>query len=166
MRPATLLSCILGLGHLAAASTAADEDLQPWRISELTTSSAPDRPGSSPLSVINVTISDPNEQTLVVAYCSTTWTSEEPPYNRVEPCSEVPGGKWTFEMLESDSDNPSPTTDFVLRFSLAREDETFQGSARFAVGDNMRGLCSAGGVCLFELKEENTPFLVKQTRIA
>jgi hypothetical protein len=68
-------------------------------------------------------------------------------------------------MVKSDSDYSSPTSDFVLRFTLATENETFLGIADFVVGENMRGLCSASGVCSFGLKEELVPFLVNQTRV-
>ncbi|KAM7208414.1 hypothetical protein V8F20_001392 [Naviculisporaceae sp. PSN 640] len=44
---------------------------------------------------------------------------------------------------------------------------TYVGSARFKVapGENMEGLCSAGGICSFHLRGENTPFMVEKTRI-
>ncbi|KAK3291147.1 uncharacterized protein B0H64DRAFT_409919 [Chaetomium fimeti] len=161
MHTSNLVSFILGLAPLALA----DEDLQPWRISQLRTFSPPDREGSSPWSLINITIADPNGLIVNPASCATKWTLEELPYGHVNACSDIPGGQWTFAMLESDAANPSPTTDFKVRFELKKGDEAFEGTENFKVGDNMRGLCSAGGVCSFELKEENTPFLVTQTRI-
>lgn len=44
---------------------------------------------------------------------------------------------------------------------------TYEGNARFKVapGENMEGICSAGGVCSFHLRPENTPFLVENRRI-
>ena len=62
-------------------------------------------------------------------------------------------------MLESEGAYPSPTTDFRVRFELKKEDGLFAGE------ENMSGLCSAGGVCSFKLKEELAPFPVKQTRV-
>jgi hypothetical protein len=148
-----------------APSASAVRSLEPWLINRLTTFSPPDRPGSSPWSIINITITDPNDMTATSAICATTWTFEEPPYDIVNPCSEVPGGKWTFSMLESEGSNPSPTTNFRLRFELNKEDGMFAGEESFAVGENMSGLCSAGGVCSFKLKEELAPFVVKQARV-
>lgn len=139
--------------------------LKPWLISRLSTFSPPDRPGSSLSSVINITITDPNEFIAISAICATTWIYEKPPYGIVNPCSEVPGGEWTFAMLESEGSYPSPTTDFRLRFELKKGDERFMGIESFVVGENMSGLCSAGGVCSFRLKEETAPFPVKQVRV-
>jgi hypothetical protein len=148
-----------------APFASAVRSLEPWLINRLTTFSPPDRPGSSPWSIINITITDPNDMTAISALCATTWTFEEPPYDIVNSCSEVPGGNWTFAMLESNGPNPSPTTDFRLRFELKKEDEAFVGEESFAVGENMSGLCSAGGVCSFKLKEELAPFPVKQAPV-
>lgn len=68
-------------------------------------------------------------------------------------------------MLEPDDGEPSPTTNFKLHFELHKDGQLFVGEENFKVGDNMRGLCSAGGVCSFSLKEENTPFPVKQVQV-
>ena len=152
---------VLGLVCLAAATPT----LNPWEISHLTTFSPSGRPGSSPWSVINVTIADPNGAIVSPTFCAAKWTFEDPPYGKVNACSDIPGGQWTFEMLESDSENPSPTMDFKLRFELKKKDELFVGTESFKVGENMSGLCSASGVCSFGLKEEKTPFLVKQVQV-
>lgn len=148
-----------------ASLTLADPDLKPWQISHLSTFSPPNREGSSPWSLINITIADPNGLIVNPAICVTKWTFEEPPYDKVNACSDIPGGQWSFAMLEADSTNPSPTTDFRVRFELKKGDEVFEGTEGFKVGDNMSGLCSAGGVCSFGLKEENTPFPVIQRRV-
>jgi hypothetical protein len=155
------ISVVLGLASLAAATPS----LNPWEISRLSTFSPPARPGSSPWSVINVTIADPNGAIVSPTFCAAKWTFEEPPYGKVNACSDIPGGQWSFEMLESDSANPSPTTNFKLRFELKKKEELFVGTESFKVGENMSGLCSAGGVCSFGLKEESTPFMVKQVRV-
>lgn len=159
------LNMITAAALALAPSAGATFSLEPWLISHLTTFSPPDRPGSSPWSIINITITDPNDMTATSAICATTWTFEKPPYGIVNPCSEVPGGEWTFAMLESEGAYPSPTTDFRVRFELKKEDGLFAGEESFVVGENMSGLCSAGGVCSFKLKEELAPFPVKQTRV-
>ncbi|EAQ85478.1 predicted protein [Chaetomium globosum CBS 148.51] len=164
MHLSNIISFILG-GLLAAPLALANPDLKPWLISHLSTFSPPDREGSSPWSVINITIVDPNGMISNPTICATKWTFEEPPYDKVNACSDIPGGQWSFAMLESDSANPSPTTDFKVRFELKKGGEVFEGTEGFKVGDNMSGLCSAGGVCSFGLKEENTPFPVVQAKI-
>jgi len=37
------------------------------------------------------------------------------------------------------------------------------GKQRFLGGGNMRGMCSAGGICSFALKEELAPLYANQT---
>jgi hypothetical protein len=160
------LSSIISLTLSGLAPlTRADPDLKPWQISHLRTFSPPNREGSSPWSLINITIADPNGFIVNPAICATQWTFEEPPYDRVNACSDIPGGQWSFAMLKADSANPSPTTDFRVRFELKKGGEVFEGTGSFRVGENMSGLCSAGGVCSFGLKDENTPFSVSQTRV-
>ncbi|AEO63792.1 3ffc141b-2c64-46a3-8362-d57d2a3f910a [Thermothielavioides terrestris] len=154
-------AALIGLAHSVVAAGSP----KPWEISYLTTFSPPGRPGSSLYSVINITIADPNDSTVSPTNCIGKWTYDTVPYNITNACSEVPGGKWTFEMLESNSTSASPTTDFKLRFELDKQHSQFVGTASFAVGDNLSGLCSAGGICAFELKEEDTPFPVYQVRV-
>lgn len=161
MHLSTVFASVLGFAPLAIAAS----PLKPWEISRLTTFSPSGRPGSSPWSVINITISDPNEVINSPAICSGKWTFEEPPYGIVNTCSEVPGGKWTFVMLQSEGSSPSPTMDFKLRFEQNKNGISFQGMENFVIGENLSGLCSASGVCAFALKEEKTPVLVKQVRV-
>jgi hypothetical protein len=152
---------LLGLATLAKA----DRWPKPWEITRLTTFSPSGRPGSSPYSVINITISDPNDSTVSPTICVGTWTFEEPPYGKINNCSDVPGGQWTFAMLESDSGNPSPTTDFKLQFEVQKMDQLFRGTEEFLIGDSLSGLCSASGICSFGLKEEKTPYRVSWNRV-
>ncbi|KAK0707978.1 hypothetical protein B0H67DRAFT_495538 [Lasiosphaeris hirsuta] len=147
-------------------SFASTEPLKPWEVLRLTTFSPSGRPGSSPWSVINITISDQNNynvQTTTVE-CGAKWTTDLPPYGQGYNCSDVPYGSWTFRMLKSESPYSSPTQDFGLQFTLVQGMNVFDGSANFAIGDNLRGLCSASGVCAFQLKEEMTPFAVEYTK--
>ena len=161
MYPGTLLASLLCLIPLAAATPA----LQPWEISSLNTFSPSGRPGSSPWSVINITISDPSDTTVSPAICIGKWTFDEPPYGLVNNCSDVSGGRWTFVMLKSNNDGASPTTDFKLRFVLNKAGAEFVGTGKFALGENMSGLCSASGFCSFGLKDGLAPVLVKQARV-
>ncbi len=69
-------------------------------------------------------------------------------------------------MLKSDNaDSASPTTDFKLRFELKKAGADFVGTGKFAVGENMSGLCSASGFCSFGLKDGLALVLVKQVRV-
>lgn len=157
----TVIASVLGFAPMATVASS----LKPWEISRLSTFSPSGRPGSSPWSVINITISDPNEAIISPSICSGKWTFEEPPYGIINNCSEVPGAEWSFVMLQSEGSGSSPTMDFKLRFELTRNRMSFQGTEKFAVGENLSGLCSASGVCAFGLKEEKTPVLVKQARV-
>ncbi|KAK4119513.1 hypothetical protein N657DRAFT_650170 [Parathielavia appendiculata] len=156
----SIIVSLLGLTHLADAARRP----KPWEITRLTTFSPTGRPGDSPWSVINITISDPNDSTVSPTICVGKWTWEELPYGKVNACSEVPGGQWAFSMLESDSENPSPTVNFRLRFELRKTDRRYMGTAKFD-WDNLSGLCSASGFCSFGLKEEKTPFPVSWYRV-
>ena len=162
MYSSTLLASLLCLASLAAATPA----LKPWEITSLNTFSPSGRPGSSPWSVINITISDPSDTSVSPAICVGKWTFEEPPYGVLNNCSDVSGGRWTFTMLKSDNaDSASPTTDFKLRFELKKAGADFVGTGKFAVGENMSGLCSASGFCSFGLKDGLALVLVKQVRV-
>ena len=68
-------------------------------------------------------------------------------------------------MLKSDNaESASPTTNFKLRFDLKKANAEFVGTGKFAVGENMSGLCSASGFCSFGLKDGLAPILVEQAR--
>ena len=162
MYPSTLIPALLCLTPLVAATPA----LKPWEITSLNTFSPSGRPGGSPWSVINITISDPNDPAVLPAICVGKWTFDESPYGIVNNCSDVPGGRWTFATLKSDNaESASPTTDFKLRFALKKAGTEFVGTGKFAVGENMSGLCSASGFCSFGLKDGLSPVLVKQVRV-
>lgn len=141
--------------------------LRPWELLSLNTFSPSYRPGTVQYSVITITITDPNDHPPTWAVdCTAKWDFESLPYGQMYNCSEAGDAQWSFEMLKADSAYSSPTQDFVLRFMLTRYSETFEGSARFAVGDNLRGLCSASGVCAFQLKEDHIPFPIPCTKNA
>ncbi|KAK1766282.1 hypothetical protein QBC33DRAFT_620687 [Phialemonium atrogriseum] len=180
------LLSITSLAAGAALLKSRDPDaLKLWEILRLSTFSPSGRPGSSPWSLINITITDPNTipagptptGTAVfepsTVNCSTAWDAGSLPYNQVVNCTEAEHGYWTFEMLEADdSDYHSPTENFNIRFTQVRSLEvpgntyaqTFVGTGSFRVGDNLSGVCGASGVCSFGLKDEAKPVLVNQTR--
>jgi hypothetical protein len=71
---------------------------------------------------------------------------------------------WTIEVIKNnDSSYPSPTEDFILKFTLTEDNTTYIGSGHFAVGDNMAGNCGASGVCNWGLKTSSSPVLINQT---
>lgn len=108
----------------------------------------------------------------VAANCSTEWTFEDTPFDRVLNCTDIAHGYWTFEMLTEGVESPSPTQNFDVRFTQVRNlrvpggnyTQTWVGKASFRIGENMEGLCGASGVCSFGLKAEAQPVLVDQTR--
>ncbi|KAK4139080.1 uncharacterized protein C8A04DRAFT_41000 [Dichotomopilus funicola] len=158
----TLLA-LLGLASLATATA----PLQPWQVSRLGTFSPSGRPNSTTTSVLNTTISDPNDAVVPAAICVATFEAFEPyPYGDVVyKCSEVPGQLWSLRILEANNGNPSsPTTNFRLEFTQNKgaEGGVFVGTESFHVGDNMSGVCGGSGVCSWGLKAERVPVLVKQ----
>jgi hypothetical protein len=153
----------------AVYCTAVAASLKPWEITSLSTSSPPGRPGAELPCAMHINITDPSNypesSAAPIATCSARWLYGSEPYDQLFNCTDVEYGAWTFQILSLDTRSASPTQYFVLRFLLERSDqEFFEGSAHFAVGDNMRGLCSAGGYCSFSIKEEKVPFHINQTR--
>jgi len=168
----------LAIFTLLASAAFAQNSIKPWEITRLVASGAPYRGNLTchdPLTTIAVEIQDTNEypglnstgsratQCIVKSpYCS-------PPYHQSFNCTEVPYGTWTFSFFPSDEQADltywSPGQSFVLAFRLLLRERGvwYEGQASFAVGENMRGLCSAGGVCSFRLKEELVPLYVNQT---
>ncbi|OIW30170.1 hypothetical protein CONLIGDRAFT_576629 [Coniochaeta ligniaria NRRL 30616] len=159
----------------------------PWEISSLSTFSPSGRPGSSPYSILNITISDPN--TILAgpsptgpavfppstAICNTSFVGTAPPYNQILNCSEVQYGSWTFEILEANNTSyPSATTNFDVRFTHVDNvtvigdvySQVYAGTGHFEVGKNMAGICGASGVCSWGLKDEERPYLIQQSRVS
>ena len=177
---------ILSFTSLVAGTTLEDTPavFAPWEITRLTTFSPSGRPNSSPWSLINVTITDPNTipagQTPtgtavfepVIANCSTAWTFDSDPFNQVFNCTDIDHGSWTFEMLNDGVESPIATQNFNLWFKQARKLRTpggnysieFEGTGQFRIGENMEGICGGSGVCSFSLKNEAKPFSINQTR--
>lgn len=147
---------------------------QPWEISRLVVSALPDRGTGSrdePLNTLAVEIRDVNDyaNSTDPTQCITRFSYYSPPYGELFDCTEVPYGKWAFAFFPPEGDRDpsywSPGQNFTLwfRLMLTTGDVSFDGQADFSVGGNMRGLCSAGGICSFAIKEEMTPFYVNQT---
>ncbi|KAM7193196.1 hypothetical protein V8F33_007896 [Rhypophila sp. PSN 637] len=103
-----------------------------WSVRNLNTFSPSGRPGSSPYSTLNTTITDTyghydahlNRVPLSTAICFMKWqwgSRDITPYNIVFNCSNVDpndtDSHWSFEMRNAtESEYPSPTTDFYLWF--------------------------------------------------
>ncbi|KAJ9132952.1 hypothetical protein NKR19_g9205 [Coniochaeta hoffmannii] len=130
-----IIPALTGLLPLAIAATIGPNDTPvPWEISSLTTFSPSGRPGSSPYSILNITITDPNTTAAgpahrgtavfppTTAVCNATFVGEAPPWGRALNCSETSYGHWSFEMLEP-AENPSATTNFDVRFTHKLLDE-------------------------------------------
>jgi hypothetical protein len=174
---------VLSLLSLAAAVIGPNDPLAPWEISFVSTFNPSGGPWDSLKSVVNITITDPNtikagsSPTGTVVFtpsttiCNVSFVPSALPYNQPFNCSETAFGYWTFEMLEAD-DMPDPTTNFDVRFThvdsvwvvASNYTQVYVGTGHFEVGKNMGGLCSASGICAWNLKEESTPYLVNQTR--
>ena len=148
----------------------------------LSTFSPSGRPGSSPYSTLNVTISDPNTvpagQTPTgtavfppsTGTCGVAFTGASVPWGVEQPCtSDSEYTTWTVTLNEPASGTASGTTNFVLSFKetdnvqIPGSDVTkvFEGSQAFAVGDNLGGECGGSGVCYWALT--SAPVAVQQT---
>ncbi|KAB5545758.1 hypothetical protein GE09DRAFT_218451 [Coniochaeta sp. 2T2.1] len=182
-----ILTALTGLLSLSSAALIGPNDTPaPWEISSISTFSPSGRPGSSPYSIVNITITDPNDIAAgpsgmatfppSTAICNASFVGSDPPYNKVIDCSETEYGSWTFEMLESSNTSgwQSATTNFDVRFTRVNNvtvvgevfSKVYVGRAHFEVGANMRGVCGASGVCSWGLKEEERPYLVNQTLVS
>ncbi|KAL2158812.1 hypothetical protein VTH06DRAFT_4004 [Thermothelomyces fergusii] len=153
-----LITSLLTFVGFAAPSLA----LEPWQIRELTILTPSDL-GTLRYSVLNVTLSDPNSLAATPIRCTSRWTPERPPFGVVYDCSASREGKWSFSMLKPDDGEPSPTTNFKLRFEQKKESETLAGTASFREGKNLIALCSAREGCTVKLRDEYIPFPVRPT---
>ena len=186
MLPQHVFPALAGLLSLATAATIGPNDTPaPWEISSLRTFSPSGRPGSSPYSILNITITDPNTTaagpaprgtaifTPTTAVCNATYVGDAPPWGQSLNCSATSYGYWAFEMLQP-AENPSATTNFDVRFTHVSNvtvigkvfTKVYVAREHFEVGKNLAGLCSASGVCSFGLKEDETPYLVNQTLVS
>ncbi|KAK4442391.1 hypothetical protein QBC34DRAFT_363836 [Podospora aff. communis PSN243] len=111
-------------------------------------------------------------------YCS-------PLYNQPFNCTDASHGRWSFTFFPTDERtdtafwNPGQNFTLSIRFVFSgseseSESESgsgvekgvlYTGQASFSVWENLRGLCSAGGVCSFSLREEAVPVLVRQREV-
>jgi hypothetical protein len=71
------------------------------------------------------------------------------------------------------SEGTYSSEDFTLKFThvvdfINQGNEytgKYEAQGSFKVGDNMRGVCGASGVCSWGLKDENKPFAIKAKKI-
>ncbi|KAI8958603.1 hypothetical protein F5Y11DRAFT_33156 [Daldinia sp. FL1419] len=181
------LPSFFALGNSLEQRQQPDGDLKPWEVSRISTFSPSGRPGNSPLAHLWATITNPGSIPVdtgatfepSTANCTVEWTwYVEEPYGRTVDCTTGDQtavsdsiSKWTIEIIKSDSDHPSPTEDFNLKFTLTTnltangEDyyKVLAGTQHFAIGENMRGTCGGSGVCSWELMQESSPVLIEPT---
>ena len=145
--------------------------IRPWEIRALGTTSPPNRQGDGPIpSYAALKIADPTGYSMPsyaeASTCRLDWQYLEQPYGKPFNCTAVEYGVWSVEMVESNNTrSASPTTDFGLHIALAHKDfGLWEAEPWFKVGDNMQGMCSAGGLCAFQLKGELIPLSVKQKK--
>ncbi|KAK0640713.1 hypothetical protein B0T16DRAFT_460871 [Cercophora newfieldiana] len=172
-----MLATTISLGLMGSAA-AAQSILQAWEITRLVSSGLPYRSEAechNPLNTIAVEIQDHNSypgsestksnSTQCIAkfpYCA-------PPFHKLFNCSEASYGSWSFTFFPTNGNvdteywNPGQNFTISLRLALRGRGDWYEGQAAFSVGGNMRGLCSAGGICSFSLKEEIVPLMVNQT---
>lgn len=171
-------SALLSFAAAAAAMAVAQDSLPtflPWEITRLVVSGLPyrgDLTCHDLRNTIAVEIRDPNRYLGLnssgsdLTQCITKFPYCSPPYNTRFSCTDIPYGNWTFTVSPGENADPaywSPGQNFTLGLQLLLKERGvfFAAQPRFAVGDNLRGMCSAGGACSFGLKEEMVPLLVQ-----
>lgn len=155
--------------------------MPPWEITRLSVSGLPWRGEEGlhePLNTLAVEVRDPNDyanpQPLVQYITKFPYAS--PPYHNAFNCTEVSYGRWEFAFFppnppRDDAEpqywNPGQNFTLELRLLPMSSGSWFEGQASFSVsaGGNLRGLCSAGGVCSFMVKEEMLPVYVQQKEV-
>ena len=182
-----------GTAAYAASSSGAAgvvDGLQPWRLTALRSGSPRHTPNTTLQASLFFTIEDTNriragpgvrgtamflEST---ANCTAKWLMDEGPYHRSHNCTDIEAedwNNWTFEVVETNTNSGSwPLTNFDLIITrtcnVTRGDnvymKSYEGRAHFEVGATLGGLCSAGGICGFQLKNQSSPVLIEQSRTA
>lgn len=152
--------------------------MRPWELTRLSVTGLPWRGEEGlhePLNTLAVEIRDPSEyaNSQPVVECITKFPYASPPYHQAFNCTELSYGWWQFAFFPpkplQDNSEPqywNPGQDFTLELRLfsMSSGSWFEGQANFSVsaGGNLRGLCSAGGVCSFMVKEEMLPVYIQQ----
>ncbi|KAI0966649.1 hypothetical protein F4678DRAFT_466249 [Xylaria arbuscula] len=154
--------------------------LSPWQVTNLQTWQPSGRPGSSPDYYVHVNVTNPDVADGEV-YCQIVWQYPNVPYNQILDCEvddtdDSTAWAWTIELLQSTDANPSPTTNFDLRWRAAQpvsnstvDEEGVQiwtGTGQFEVAENMQGLCAASGFCTWALRPESTPVSIEAESIS
>jgi len=189
MRWSTTLSIAACAAMVSAASVArgALDVLQPWQLTAMRTGSPPYRPNSTIPAGLGFTIADPNQLnagpghrgTVVfppsTANCTAQWLEGESPYGRARNCTEVLYGHWAFEVVETSTKYGTwPLQNFDILITRVYNvtalgnlyTKVYEGRAHFEVGATLGGLCGASGICSFQLKNETSPVLIRQSRTA
>lgn len=163
---------------LKAARALSQYTIQPWKITRLATSGLPYRGEAGchePLNTIAVEIQDPNSYSGLestspnTTQCIAKFPYCSPPFYKPFNCTEVSYGAWSFTFFPTNDQvdtkywNPGQNFTISLRLEPRQLGVWYDGKVEFSVGGNLRGLCSAGGICSFSLKEELVPLLVNQT---
>ncbi|KAK0750790.1 hypothetical protein B0T18DRAFT_425543 [Schizothecium vesticola] len=173
-----LFPASITLSLVAIFPWCASASMRPWELTRLSVSGLPWRGEEGlhePLNTLAVEVRDPNEYAISepVVQCITKFPYASPPYHQAFNCTKVPYGRWDFAFFPpnppQDNAEPqywNPGQDFTLELRLfpMSSSSWFGGQVNFSVsaGGNLRGLCSAGGVCSFMVKEEMLPVYVQQ----
>lgn len=163
---------LFGILSLASSTFVAAHALAPWEIVQVDTYSPSGRLGSSTISYIKTTITDPNSATNATANCNIEWdglTKGETPYGTALECTPVEDGSWEFEVLRADPSSERPSiSNFILRFTrLTNDGNLYVGSVTLDSGidRDLFFMCAASGFCYANLRPESTPVRVTPKEI-
>lgn len=143
-------------------NTTTPSDLAPWQLTTLNTHVPSGRPGNSPYTTLNFSITSTTPAS--AASCSAQWIgAAEFPVGVDTPCTtsgEGGAGEWSFAITGG-----SGASDFELKVELKTQDggEKYVAEEKFAVGDNLSGVCGGSGVCNWGLK--TAPFELVQEEV-
>lgn len=182
---------VVGLLALAASTFATplssrQDSLQPWLLSGISSFSPSGRPGSYPWITLTASLTDPNALVLgtgedgtpvtleannTASNCQAKWLSGTKPFGRQWPCDNSGNGYWIFEVIETAN---FTLYDFEVKFTRVAETiyhgssfgKRYEGTAHFAVPDQLGGSCGGSGVCSWGLKQELSPYAVQQHEVA
>ncbi|OSS50381.1 hypothetical protein B5807_04810 [Epicoccum nigrum] len=174
-------AAIFALTASAIPLEARQDELKPFEVTGMASSSPPGRPGSTPWRYIRASATDPNSYFLTEGTrnltipagsqginCEARWYRGESSHGRTWPCDYTENGHWALQVLpgtsDSDSDSASSVSVFKLRFIHAVEpgapyaNTRYEAEASFSA-ENIVGRCAPSGWCNYALSSAAKPLL-------
>lgn len=170
-------AALFALQTSAAPLEARQDELKPFEVTSMASSSPPGRPGETPWRYIRANITDPNSYFLTQGTrnltipagsqgidCEARWYRGESPQGRTWPCNSIADGHWALQVLPGTSGSSSSVSDFKLRFIHAVEPGSSYANTRYEAeasfsAEILSGRCSSSGWCNYFLSSAAKPLL-------